>query len=123
MAAKVAPAKRKTNKQVAGLIEGVADIVIDSAKKEKEPSFDIPVRALSNVDFNKKSRIIEMGKSKTARQFFNLGMAKKFMQTMITADALMELQRQDNLTTSLREVFYRNKHTIKGTSENTFDVQ
>src|ERR1043165_2861363 len=122
MAAKLA-ARRKTNKEVAGLIEGIADTVIDSAKKEKEPSFDIPVRALSNVEYNKKSRIIEMGKSKTARQFFNLGMAKKFMQTVVVADALMELQRQQNLSTSLREVYYRTKHTIKGTSENTFDDQ
>ena len=114
--------QRKTTKQVSGLLESMADVVIEAAKKERDPSFNIPVRALSNVEFNKKSRIIEMGKSKTERTFFNLSMAKKFMQTMLVADALMELQRED-ATTSLREVFYRNKHTIEGTSENTFDYQ
>jgi DNA topoisomerase-6 subunit A len=49
-------------------------------------------------------------------------MAKKFMQTMLVADALAELQRAD-LTTSLREIYYRTKHTIKNSQENTFDTQ
>lgn len=123
MAAKtVEKARRKSTQEVSKLLESLADMVVDSAKKGSDPRMDIPVRALSNVAFNKKSRIIELGKSKTARTFFNLGMAKKFMQTMLVADALMELQRED-ATTSLREVFYRNKHTIEGTSENTFDYQ
>ena len=115
-------AKRRTSTEVADLLDSLADVVITAARKKEDPSFDIPVRALSNVEFNPKKRFIEMGKAKTARQFFNLGMAKKFMQTMLVADALMELQRED-ATTSLREVFYRNKHTIEGTSENTFDHQ
>jgi len=101
---------------------GLADLVVESAKKKKDPSFDIPVRALSNVEFNQKRRIIEMKSAKTERSFFNLGMAKKFMQTLLVADALAELQRAD-LTTSLREIYYRTKHTLKGTSENTFDDQ
>ena len=49
-------------------------------------------------------------------------MAKKFMQTVLVADALSELQRA-NLTTSLREIYYRTKHTMKGSHENTFDNQ
>jgi len=122
-AKKIIAAKRRSAKDVSGLLESLADTVIQSAKSGEEPRFDIPVRSLSNVDFNKKSRILEMGKAKTARQFFNLSMAKKFMQTMIVADALTELQRQDNLSTSLREIYYRTKHTIKGSSENTFDDQ
>ncbi len=67
---------------------GLADMVVESAKKKKDPSLDIPVRALSNVEFNPKRRIIEMKNATTERSFFNLGMAKKFMQTMLVADAL-----------------------------------
>ena len=63
-----------------------------------------------------------MGKRKQARSFFNVGMAKKFMQTVLVADALWELQRA-NLTTSLREIYYRTKHTIKNSHENTLDTQ
>jgi DNA topoisomerase-6 subunit A len=101
---------------------GLADVVIDSAKKKKDPEFQIPVRALSNVEFNQKKRLIMMKDATTGRSFFNLGMARKFMQTMLVGDALAELQRAD-LTTSLREIYYRTKHTLKDSSENTFDGQ
>jgi DNA topoisomerase-6 subunit A len=101
---------------------GMADIVLEAARKKKDPEFQIPVRALSNVQFNAKKRIIEMKSATTGRSFFNLGMAKKFMQTMLVADALAELQRAD-CTTSLREIYYRTKHTLRDSSENTFDDQ
>ena len=80
------------------------------------------MRSLANVNFNEKRGIIEMGRRKQARTFFNVGMAKKFMQTVLVADALAELQRA-NLTTSLREIYYRTKHTMKDSHENTFDDQ
>jgi len=101
---------------------GLADVVTSAAAKKKDPEIQIPVRALSNVEFNPRKRIIEMKDATTARTFFNLGMAKKFMQTMLVADALAELQRAD-CTTSLREIYYRTKHTLKESSENTFDAQ
>src|SRR5260370_20147882 len=63
-----------------------------------------------------------MGRRRQARTFFNVGMAKKFMQTGLVADALAELQRA-GLTTSLREIYYRTKHTMKDSHENTFDNQ
>jgi DNA topoisomerase-6 subunit A len=74
------------------------------------------------VFFNEKKGLIEMGSKKQERSFFNVGMAKRFMQTVLVADALSELQRAD-LTTSLREIYYRTKHTIKDSHENTFDAQ
>ena len=101
---------------------GVADIVIEAAQRRKDPTLAIPVRSLSNVTFNERKGLIELGKRKQARSFFNVGMAKKFMQTVLVADALCELQRA-NLTTSLREIYYRTKHTIKDSHENTFDTQ
>jgi DNA topoisomerase-6 subunit A len=101
---------------------GLADLVVAAAQKKKDPEIEIPVRALSNVEFNPKKRIIEMGDSTQARTFFNLGMAKKFMQTMLVADAMAELQRR-NLSSSLREIYYRTKHTLQDSTENTFDSQ
>ena len=100
----------------------MADVVIAAADRAKDPTFAIPIRALSNVSFNARKGLIEMGEKKQARSFFNVGMAKKFMQTMLVADALSELQRAD-LTTSLREIYYRTKHTIQDSHENTFDTQ
>jgi DNA topoisomerase-6 subunit A len=120
------PAPRAKKRKAAGGVEtklvGMADVVIAAAQKSKDPAFAIPIRALSNVSFNPRKGMIEMGRKQQERTFFNVGMAKKFMQTMLVADALAELQRAD-LTTSLREIYYRAKHTIKDSQENTFDTQ
>lgn len=118
----MASKKRKSNGVVEKKLVGVADTVITAAQRKKDPTLTIPVRALSNVSFNERKGIIEMGDKKQARSFFNVGMAKKFMQTVLVADALAELQH-GNLTTSLREIYYRTKHTIKNSNENTFDNQ
>src|SRR5256886_12317772 len=115
-------AKTKTNAVVEKKLISVADTVITAADKSKDPTLLIPVRSLANVNFNEKRGLIELGKRKQERAFFNVGMAKKFMQTVLVADALAELQRAD-LTTSLREIYYRTKHTIKDSHENTFDNQ
>ncbi|MEE9264137.1 MAG: DNA topoisomerase IV subunit A [Vicinamibacteria bacterium] len=116
----------RTKPKKAGVVEkklvGVADVVITAAQRRKDPTLSIPIRSLANVTFNERKGMIEMGKNKQARSFFNVGMAKKFMQTVLVADALSELQRSD-LTTSLREIYYRTKHTIKNSNENTFDAQ
>ena len=119
------PRRAKKRKAVSGVetkLVGMADVVIAAAQRAKDPAFAIPIRALSNVSFNERKGMIEMGRKKQERTFFNVGMAKKFMQTMLVADALAELQRAD-LTTSLREIYYRAKHTIKDSQENTFDTQ
>ena len=115
-------AKTKKTTVVEKKLISLADIVIHAADRAKDPTFQIPIRALSNVFFNEKKGLIEMGSKKQERSFFNVGMAKRFMQTMLVADALSELQRAD-LTTSLREIYYRTKHTIKDSHENTFDAQ
>lgn len=114
--------KKKSTQTVASKLVGIADQVIAAAHKKQDPTLSIPVRSLPNVSFNARKGIIEMGQKKQARSFFNVGMAKKFMQTVLVADALAELQ-QANLTTSLREIYYRTKHTIKHSHENTFDSQ
>ena len=114
--------KQRSPSSVEKKLIGLADIVISAADRSKDPTFAIPIRALSNVSFNERKGLIEMGHKKQARSFFNVGMAKKFMQTVLVADALSELQRAD-LTTSLREIYYRTKHTIQDSHENTFDTQ
>ena len=118
----MAKTKITKNRAVEKKLVGLADMVIASAQREKDPTMAIPIRALSNVTFNARKGLLEMGGKKQARSFFNVGMAKKFMKTMLVADALSELQRAE-LTTSLREIYYRTKHTIQDSHENTFDTQ
>ncbi|MBN1342010.1 MAG: DNA topoisomerase IV subunit A [Phycisphaerae bacterium] len=130
MKATTNPAKRKplrrgekaAREKTAERLVKIADKVIAAGKKKQDPFLDIPTRALSNVRFNEQRKIIEMGDNKQRRAFFNLGQAKKFMQTMLVAAGCKELADQVK-TTSIRDLFYHCKHTIEGTRENTFDDQ
>ncbi|MFG0258646.1 MAG: DNA topoisomerase IV subunit A [Phycisphaerales bacterium JB043] len=113
---------RKKSQPTSEKITELAHSIAKQAKRGTDPGVDIPTRALSNVAFNKRAGIIEMGDSTQTRNFFNLGQAKKFMQTTLVAAGASELIRQEK-TTSIRDLFYHCKHTIEGTRENTFDEQ
>lgn len=103
-------------------IEKLGRDTIRHVSREDNPSIEIPIRALSNVAFNEKKRLIELGDRTQSREFFNVGMAKKFMQTFLVASACKDLL-ESGKTTSIRDLFYMTKHTIKGSKENTFDDQ
>ena len=91
-------------------------------KRADNPAMEIPIRALSNVAFSEKHQLIELGDKVQPREFFNVNMAKKFMQTFLVAGACKDLL-ESGKTTSIRDLFYMTKHTIKGHRENTFDDQ
>jgi DNA topoisomerase VI subunit A len=118
VAAKLSPRDKKTMTSIVGL----ADRVVDSAEKRKDPHVDIPSRTLSNVRFSPRKGIIEMGNATNRRMLFDLSQAKSYMQTMLVASGAKKLLTQGK-TTSLRGLFYMLKHTIDGTKENTFDDQ
>ncbi|RJP36297.1 MAG: DNA topoisomerase IV subunit A [Phycisphaerales bacterium] len=118
-----APERSSKRKSDAGeKIKALALSVVDQAERSADPSLDIPIRALSNVSFNPKTRYIEMGGSKQSRSFFNFGQAKRFMQTLLVASKCKELVDAGK-TASIRQIYYMSKHTIKGTNEKTFDDQ
>ncbi len=117
-----APARRSTDAATVKKIETMADQVVKHSLKEADPFVDIPVRALSNTKWNKTRRILQMGDSMQRRNLFNLGQARKFMQTMLIADGCKELV-EEGKTLSLRSMFYKTLHTIQGTKEKTFAGQ
>jgi DNA topoisomerase-6 subunit A len=83
---------------------------------------EIPLRALSNINFNEKRQIIELGTAKQERFLFKVGMARKFMQTFLVASACKDLL-EEGKTTSIRDLYYITKHTIGDTKQNTFEEQ
>jgi len=116
-------ANRSTkDKKTLGSIRGLADGVVQSAERGRAPHVDIPSRSLSNVRFNQSKRIIEMGNGTNRRELFNLAQARSYMQTLLVASGCKQLIDQGK-TTSIRGLFYLLKHTIEGTSEETFDTQ
>jgi DNA topoisomerase VI subunit A len=118
-----AATREKRAKETSKKIQKLAEAVLAELKKQDNPALDIPVRALSNVSFNERSRLIELGDRTQSREFFNVSMAKKFMQTFLVASTCKQDLLETGKTTSIRDLYYMTKHTIKNTSENTFDDQ
>jgi len=114
--------KRAISKETVAKIEKLADSVLRSVKDGRNPFLDIPVRSLANVNWSERRRLIELGSQKQKRYFFNVSMAKKFMQGFLVSDACKELI-DSGKTTSIRDLYYITKHTIGDTRQNTFDDQ
>jgi len=103
-------------------IEKLAESVLKATKGGKNPFVEIPIRSLANVRWSEKKRLIELGSQRQKRFFFNVSMAKKFMQTFLVSDACKELV-DSGKTTSIRDLYYITKHTIGDTKQNTFEEQ
>jgi DNA topoisomerase-6 subunit A len=129
--AKKAPKKEKSDapvvltpkdKKTLSSLREFALSVAQSAERGRAPYADIPSRSLSNVKFNQSRRIIEMLSGTNRRELFNLSQAKAYMQTLLVGSGCKELLTQGK-TLSIRGLYYRLKHRIKPTDENTFDEQ
>jgi DNA topoisomerase-6 subunit A len=110
------------SKKTTQKIEKLAETVMRSVKGGQNPFVEIPIRSLANVKFNERRRLVELGNQKQKRYFFNVSMAKKFMQTFLVSDACKELVEAGK-TTSIRDLYYITKHTIGDTKQNTFEEQ
>lgn len=110
------------DKKTLGSLRTVATKVVDSAEKSRPPHLDIPSRSLSNVKFNRSRGVLEMGSGTNRRELFNLSQARAYMQTMLIGSGCKRLI-EEGKSTSLRGLYYMLKHTIEGTSEETFDDQ
>jgi DNA topoisomerase-6 subunit A len=115
---RLGPRDRKTIQELVGM----ADRVVSTARRRRDPHLDIPTRSLSNVKFNRRKRFIEMGNNTNRRLLFNLSQAKSYMQTMLVGSGCKQLIEQGK-NTSIRGLYYMLKHTIEGTKENTFEEQ
>jgi DNA topoisomerase VI subunit A len=110
------------DKKTIGKIEKLAESVLRATRGGKNPFVEIPIRSLANVKFNERKRLIELGGQKQKRYFFNVSMAKKFMQTFLVSEACKELV-DSGKTTSIRDLYYMTKHALGDTRQNTFEDQ
>jgi DNA topoisomerase-6 subunit A len=120
----MATKKKQTDRDAKTLskIQGLARDVLSQATKGNNPAVEIRTRTLSNVSFNTKKKIIELGDRTQSREFFNTAMARKFMQTLLVASGCKTLI-EEGKTISIRQMFYMTKHTLTGSTENTFEDQ
>jgi len=94
--------------------------VLKQIEQGENPSLAIPIRSLSNVVYDEKTKLIRLGDKVSKRYFLNVAHAKRFMQTLLVAAKCKELL-EENIHTSLRELFYNLKRTLPNSKENTFD--
>ena len=121
-AKKTVKSKSDVDANTLSKIEKLARQTLGEANKGKNPALDIRTRTLSNVSFNEKKKIIELGDRTQSREFFNTGMVRKFMQTMLVASKCKTLI-DEGKTVSIRQMYYFSKHTLPGSNENTFEDQ
>ena len=112
--------KKKNSTQES--LEKVGMDVVRQIKQAKNPSLTIPIRSLSNVQYDEKTRTLALGDKEATRSFFNASHAKKFLQTIEVASVSYNLLKEGKHA-SLRDVFYQVKRTIPGTKTNIVDDQ
>ena len=103
-------------------LEELGKKVLKEIEEGKNPSIEIPIRSLSNIVYDEKTRMLTLGTKAAKRYFFNVAHAKKFMQSLLVASFCKELLKE-NIHTSLRDLYYALKRTLPGTNENTFNDQ
>ncbi|MBI4015091.1 MAG: DNA topoisomerase IV subunit A, partial [Candidatus Aenigmarchaeota archaeon] len=109
---------KETKKKLAEMGEKV----ITTLNEEGSPSIDIPLRTLSNVVFDKRTKQLVLGDKSAKRYFFNVAHSKKFMQTMMVGSFCKSLL-DESIHASIREMYYNLKRTLPESNENTFDEQ
>lgn len=92
-------------------------------RKGKNPEIEFPLRNLSNIIYDKKSKTLKLGNKTGSRSFFNVSHSKKFLQTVEVASVITDKLLDSGKHSSLRDVFYMVKKTIPGTKVNLVDEQ
>jgi DNA topoisomerase VI subunit A len=104
MAAKKSRERAKTDRDADTLGEDreAREERAGEATRGNNPALEIRTRALSNVSFNEKKKIIELGDKTQSREFFNTAMARKFMQTMLVASGARRSSTRARPSASVR---------------------
>ncbi|MCX8179126.1 MAG: DNA topoisomerase IV subunit A [Candidatus Aenigmarchaeota archaeon] len=111
-----------SRKEVEEKLVNLGKKILSEIESGKNPSIDIPIRSLSNIVFDEKTRLLKLGNKIAKRYFFNVAQAKSFMQTLLVASFCRDIVKE-NIHTSIRDMYYNLKRTLPGSDENTFEEQ
>jgi len=113
--------KRQIKKPLKEL-ENLGAKLIADIEKGRNPTIQFSLRTLSNVVYDTKTRTLNLGEKQQQRTFFNVGHAKKFLQTLEIAKVSKNLLNAGKHA-SLRDAFYMAKRTIQSSNINIVDEQ
>jgi len=104
-------------------LKALGSKLTEQVKKGKNPEISFPLRNLSNIVFDKKTKTLRLGNKMGTRSFFNVAHAKKFLQTVEVASIINRELLDSGKHEHLRGIFYMTKRTIPGTKVNLVDDQ
>ncbi len=110
-------AKQKLDQITLQSIEKIAKEVHDTASRRKLPTLSMPVRALSNVKYDRKVGHFVIGKAKKVRTL-TVGTVKTFAQSLRLMSLSKDLVTTDDFATK-RDAYYQSKNWDKA----AFDEQ
>jgi len=96
--------------------------VVGQIDQKEAPNINLPIRTLANIYFDEKDKVIKLGNKVSKRTYLNVAHTRKFMQTIMVAAECKKIIDQ-NVYTSIRDLYYALKRTIPNTKENTFEEQ
>jgi len=109
MAKKISKSKSYADDQkTIHAIKDAALAIHQSILKKKAPSMSLPVRALSNVKYDKSAGFLEIGK-KTKKRTLSVNTVKTFAQTLKMMALSKELIEADDFATK-RDAYYQSKN-------------
>jgi len=111
----------EARKRSAEAIRKVFLKLVDQIKKGEEPRLVIKKRTLANTIYDPVKKMLLLGESKAVRRFFDEGEVKKFMQTVLMASIIYDALVNNEYPT-IRDLYYRGKHTIPKLSESDKDI-
>ncbi|HEV8289527.1 MAG TPA: DNA topoisomerase IV subunit A [Candidatus Norongarragalinales archaeon] len=111
------------DKEVLKKIIAMGEKLVKEAKAGENLNMSIPVRGSANVKFDAKLKKIVLGEKVAHRYMFNVGHARKFMQSMLVLAFVKKDLLENNLTATIRDLYYAKKRTIPGTKEDTIEEQ
>ncbi len=116
-------ARRETLK----VIKKVFQKVINQIERGEEPRLVIRKRTLANTIYDPERKLLLLGEENLVRKLFDEGEARRFMQTVLMASIIYEALANNEYPT-IRDLFYRGKHTLPGASpkdkfKNTWEEQ
>ncbi len=114
---------RAGREEIIKRIENLGAKLVKQIEGKENPHIDIPIRGSSNVFYDEKGKKIVLGDKVAKRFLFNVAHARRFMQTLLVASYVKKDLLENNLTATLRDLYYAKKHTIQGTKEDTIDEQ
>lgn len=99
-------------KELVTIVEDIARNVKRDIEKRKNPIFEVPTRAASNIIYDEKKDVIHMGRNRSARSFHNTGTVAAFSQSLFVLGVLQEAAMLAKHLTK-REIYYQDPELFK----------